>query len=144
MRRLVLFALVFVPALSIGCTERTGGTRDTGPGGGDGGGSSIDTGTMEPVDAQAGDECIESARWIYLVDSGNAFLRYEPDTNTITRIGTLSCPATGTPFSMAVDRQATAYVLFQDHRLYQVSTADASCTTTPYVPNQMGFELFGM
>ncbi|MCA9616767.1 MAG: hypothetical protein KC586_28605, partial [Myxococcales bacterium] len=36
------------------------------------------------------------------------------------------------------------YVLHNDHRIYRVSTADASCTTTTFTPDQMGFELFGM
>jgi hypothetical protein len=136
---LLVILLTWAPA----CTERPNLGRDSGTSGGSDGG---DGGERDRPDVQVPpvDECVERARWIYLVDSGNALLRFEPDTGTITRIGTLSCPATGTPFSMAVDRQATAYVLFQDHRLYQVSTADASCTTTPYVPDQRGFELFGM
>lgn len=118
-----------------------GGGLDTGGGGGgtDGGGTPWWDGTLPPPD-----ECAAEARWIYLVDSGNALLRFEPDTVTITSIGTLSCAAGATPFSMAVDRNATAYILHSDHRIYAASTADASCTTTPFVPNQMGLELFGM
>ncbi|MBX7194179.1 MAG: hypothetical protein K1X94_19145 [Sandaracinaceae bacterium] len=137
-------SLLFALALAVtACTTR--GTRnDTG------GGGEIDSGSIA-LDAPGRDigplptgDCSELARWIYLVDSGNALLRFEPDSGTLTRIGTLSCPTSGTPFSMAVDRQANAYVLHNDHRIYQVSTADASCSATSYVPDQMGFELFGM
>lgn len=89
-------------------------------------------------------DCADGARWIYLVDSNNALLRFEPDAVRLTPIGTLRCSATATPFSMAVDRDATAYVLHSDHRIYQVSTTDAACSPTSFAPNQMGFELFGM
>jgi hypothetical protein len=106
--------------------------RDSGVGNGDG--------------SVATDDCVAAARWIYLVDVDNAFLRYEPDSGTITEIGTLNCPATrgATPFSMAVSRNAVAYVLFNDHQIFQVSTTDASCTATDYTPDQMRFEVFGM
>jgi hypothetical protein len=142
------------PALALGlvlglahgaCTTRTRGP-DSG-----GGGAVLDTGGSVDAPFVARDigplpsgDCSELARWIYLVDSGNALLRFEPDSGTLTQIGTLACPTSGSPFSMAVDRQATAYVLHNDHRIYQVSTVDASCSATSYVPDQMGLELFGM
>lgn len=116
-----------------------GGGADTGTGGGRDGTSTWWDGELPPPD-----ECAAEARWIYLVDSGNALLRFEPDTVTISSIGTLACAPGATPFSMAVDRNATAYVLHSDHRIYAASTADASCTSTPFVPDQMGLELFGM
>lgn len=132
------------------CTTRAG---RPGGGGGDGGGTGEDaggvlddgaivrrdTGMPPPVV-----DCTEQARWIYVVDSGNALLRFDPEATTLTSIGTLACPTSGTPFSMAVDRQANAYVLHDDHRIYQVSTTDASCAASSFVSDQMGFELFGM
>ncbi|HEY1549506.1 MAG TPA: hypothetical protein VGG28_16880, partial [Kofleriaceae bacterium] len=57
------------------------------------------------------------------------------------QLGTLSCPA-GTdsqgnpaePFSMAVDRNAQAYVLFSDDKIYKVDTTQTSlpCTATTW------------
>jgi len=91
-----------------------------------------------------GGDCADGARWIYLVDASRSLLRFEPDSGALTRIGTVQCTPSATPFSMAVDRNALAYVLHTDHRIYQVSTSDASCTTTPFAPDQHGFELFGM
>ncbi|MDQ3035670.1 MAG: hypothetical protein M3Y87_24910 [Myxococcota bacterium] len=149
------FTLALLLALSLAlpaCTTRSGPRPS---GGIDGGGTvELDSGATPFEDAaivrndtgmRPSGDCTESARWIYLVDSGNALLRFEPDSGTLTPIGTLSCPSGGaTPFSMAVDRSATAFVLHSDHRIYQVSTADASCTATTFVPNQVGFELFGM
>ena len=46
---------------------------------------------------------------------------------------------------MAVDRGGTAYVVSNpDGHLWQVSTADASCKVTSFVPGQDGFVNFGM
>lgn len=141
--------LLFVAQIAIACSVRMalppgrdaggGGGIDTGMGGGTDTGSTPWDGPLPPPD-----ECAAEARWIYLVDSGNALLRFEPDTVTITSIGMLACAPGSTPFSMAVDRNATAYILHQDHRIYAASTADASCTSTPFVADQMGLELFGM
>lgn len=45
---------------------------------------------------------------------------------------------------MAVGRDGTAWVLYNDGRLYGVSTADASCTSTSLIPGQQGFKKFGL
>jgi hypothetical protein len=90
-------------------------------------------------------ECATDARWIYLVDRDFSLLRYEPDTDTLTPIGTLACPAgAATPFSMSVDRSATAWVLYNDGNVFHVDVRDASCRASGFTPNQMGFEVFGM
>jgi len=116
------------------------GGRDSGGGGVDAGGGSRDGGG-----GGGGDDCAERARWIYLIDSDSTLVRFEPDSLTFTPMGTLDCPSGGnSPFSMSVDRDAQAWVLHQDGRIYDVSTADASCTSTSFAPDQEGFELFGM
>ncbi|MCB9599134.1 MAG: hypothetical protein H6720_02060 [Sandaracinus sp.] len=132
--------------LSLGCGDDDRPGRDGGGGGVDSGlPPGVDGGPIVRPDGAIADNCSEMARWIYLVDSDDALLRFEPDSGALTPIGTLSCPSgSASPFSMAVDRNATAYVLHNDHRIYRVSTADASCTTTTFTPDQMGFELFGM
>jgi hypothetical protein len=49
------------------------------------------------------------------------------------------------PFSMAVDRQGVAYVVFGDGELFRVSTLTASCKATGFVAEQNGFPpTFGM
>ncbi|MBW2463038.1 MAG: hypothetical protein JRH11_15405 [Deltaproteobacteria bacterium] len=88
--------------------------------------------------------CAALARWVYLVDADQSLLRFQPDDLSITEIGLLDCASGVTPFSMSVDRNGQAWVLHQDRRIYKVSTADASCTSTDYTPNQDGLELFGM
>lgn len=110
----------------------------------------VDTPTEEvPVD-----DCAERAQWIYLVDEGRNLVQFKPDELTFHPIGLLSCPMGGSdpsPFSMSVDRNATAWVLWTPSltlggpgELFEVSTVDASCTATTFVSNQEGFGLFGM
>lgn len=100
---------------------------------------------------------------IYLVDQNYRLLSFDPRLigqagGPYRVIGNLSCPnpgtslqpggGTATPFSMAVDRNAVAWVLYSSGKLYTVSTTDASCQATPFVPSQsvggQTWNLFGM
>ena len=95
-------------------------------------------------DSDADDDCSEAAKVIYVVDSDNSFYRFDPPTKVFELVGTVDCGNMSSPFSMAVTRDAAAYVLFQDGAIFEVSTADASCTATPYLTGQSGFSVFGM
>lgn len=108
-----------------------------------GGGLLTDAGIEGGV---APDPCPEDLKQIFVVTNDNELYRFAPATVTFTKIGDLSCPATGfaSPFSMAVDRKGTAWVLFSDGKLYQVSTKDASCKGTSFAVGQAGFTTFGM
>ena len=137
-----VFASVLALALALGCGDdgrRIG--RDAGDGPTDGGQPVGRDGT-----SGGGDGCLNRAEWIYLVDSDDTLIRFEPDTLTFTNIGSLTCDPTGSthPFSMSVDRQARAWVLYSDGRVHRASTLDASCESTGFTPNQAGFEVFGM
>src|SRR5262249_52798875 len=71
-----------------------------------------------------------------------------------TRIGTLACPVTlpnlmnpmdpPAPFSMGVDRDGIAWVLYSSGEVFNVKISDASCTATSWVPKASGMQLFGM
>jgi hypothetical protein len=105
---------------------------------------------LPPIDATPlpdvrRDDCPDAdATLVYVIGEDNALYSFYPPTLAFKRIGTIACPGSGTPFSMAVDRKGKAYVVFTDGRLYQVSTATAACIVTPFVPNQRGFVTFGM
>lgn len=97
--------------------------------------------------------CAEGAEWIYLVASDDSFLRFRPDDLSLSKIGDLNCaaPAGMSPFSMSVDRNATAWVLYANllfgmggGHMFKVSTVDASCASTDFVPAQESMEVFGM
>lgn len=95
--------------------------------------------------AQAGsDDCTSAARLVYVLDESGKLSSFRPDTLTFDDIGTLDCPDTGMPFSMAVDRQGTAWVLYNSGQIYGVSTEDAHCRTIARTPGSGGFSLFGM
>jgi hypothetical protein len=55
-----------------------------------------------------------STTLIYAVTEEYSLLRFDPSTASFARIGTLDCPDPGSPFSMAVDREGIAYVLYDD------------------------------
>jgi hypothetical protein len=94
------------------------------------------------------------------VDDANNFYSFDPrllPNDPFRTIGVLNCAGAGnalpgfdplggpaTPFSMSVDRNAQAWVLYSSGRIFNVSTANASCTPTNFQVGQNGFELFGM
>ena len=98
-------------------------------------------------DVQIISDCPDaSGTLIYLITSDDQLLSFYPPSLTFKTIGTIACPGAGNngPFSMAVDHTGVAYVVFTDGSLYQVSTANASCKKTSFVPGQQGFTTFGM
>jgi hypothetical protein len=109
-----------------------GGTNIIGGGKTDGGVTGSQTG------------CSEAAKLVYVVSDLNELFSFKPDTGKFTKIGELKCPSSSTPNSMAVDRTGFAWVNFSDGNLFKVSTADASCAATSYVPDQEGFHTYGM
>jgi hypothetical protein len=86
--------------------------------------------------------CAAGTTYIYVVTMQNELLSFYPPNAAFTSIGKLTCPAAGTPFSMAVDRQGAAYVLYSDGELFHVSTRTARCTPTAFAPTM--FTTFGM
>ena len=95
---------------------------------------------------------------VYVVDQNNNFLSFDPEAlgtaaDPFNLIGALNCPAgqslrlgegAGTPFSMSVDRNGTAWVLYTSGEIFHVSIDNASCQPTSFQVGQSGFELFGM
>jgi hypothetical protein len=92
------------------------------------------------------DQCSEASKLVYVVSRDNVLYSFAPATVTFSRVGVVACPSEASefPFSMAVDRAGTAWVLFTDGNLFNVSTKDATCSRTSFLPNQAGFSLFGM
>jgi hypothetical protein len=118
--------------LACGPATRNGNGDDGNGGGGDGAGS-------------GSDGCSASAKLVYVVDEGNKLSQFDPTTKTFHDLGTLTCPASlgGTPFSMGVDRGATAWVLYSSGEVFKVDTGTLMCTKTSYAA-QLGLVQFGM
>jgi hypothetical protein len=117
--------------------DRPGGGNgpDSGTGGGGGGGGG----------GSGQDGCSQAAMSVYTVDQNNTFSQYDPATKTFHDLGQLNCPAGGgaTPFSMGVDRNAIAWVLYSDGELFRVDTTSLACTATTW-HSQSGLTQFGM
>lgn len=123
-----------------------------GPSGG-AGGNSNGTGGTGTISFDGGSNdggsnlpgCSVASRYVYVIDSAGTLAKFDPPTLKFTAIGQVNCNApVATPFSMAVDRSAHAWVVFTNGRLYKVDTQTAACTPTAFVPNQSGFNTFGM
>lgn len=97
---------------------------------------------------------------IYVVDETYRLLSFDPRRlgtaeDPFTLIGTLTCPAAAqpvpgwvggvTPFSMSVDRNGIAWVLYTSGEIFHVQTSNANCTASGFQPQQGGqWLLFGM
>jgi len=114
--------------------------------------------TQPCVDGSCGEPgCPPETQYIYVVDDAYRLLRFSPagGANQFDLIGELDCPAgpswpewggggTATPFSMSVDRDGVAWVLYTSGEIFRVSTIDAGCSPSPYQKGQDGYKLFGM
>ena len=119
------------------------GTSDGGNGSGSGNGS-------------GGDGCSASAKLIFTVDANNTLSQFDPTTKAFTDLGTLTCPAGSgyNPFSMGVDRNAVAYVLYVNQdattgtvngtKLFKVDTTSSALTCTATTFNPGNYKEFGM
>jgi len=126
-------------------TASGSGGASTGTGTGGTGTSSSSSNTGSGGMNQGGGPACPSGSAIYTLDSNADLYAFDPPSLTFSLIGTLNCPsAFATPFSMAVARDGTAWVVFTDGTLYTVDTMTAACSSTAFVPGQQGFLTFGM
>jgi hypothetical protein len=112
-----------------------GGSNPTGGGGGGGGGPT--------------DNCTTAARLVYVLSDQNKLYSFDPSAKAFTLIGTLNCNTSSLPNSMAIDRNAVAWVNYVDTfeskgEIYKVSSKDASCAATPAVQLPSGWYRVGM
>ena len=73
----------------------------------------------------SGDGCSDASKLVYVVDENNKLSTFNPPTKVFTDLGTLNCPAqfAATPFSMGIDRNATAWVLYSSGELMRVASS---------------------
>ena len=83
-------------------------------------------------------------QYIYMFTEDNHIWSLFPQTGTLALVGTINCTATGTPFSMAVDRSGNAYVLYDTSEVFHVSMRTLECTKTAWTNPGPPFDKFGM
>ncbi|MBQ9243502.1 MAG: hypothetical protein IJ165_09850 [Proteobacteria bacterium] len=105
--------------------------------------------TCQDGDCPEENNCALDAQFIYLVDDSYNLIKFNPGSPTEDYLSILfslrNCHTSATPFSMAVDRDANAWVLYQDSTLVKVNIATQACTyVTQFNANGSGLSLFGM
>jgi hypothetical protein len=78
----------------------------------------------------------QAADYVYVLSDANDLYSFKPDQKQFTKIGRLNCNTTMQPNSMAIDRNADAWVDYvaagtvgaSAGEIYKVSTRDASCS----------------
>lgn len=89
----------------------------------------------------------DNTKLIYLVSTNNDFLSFDPrklPNDPFHLVGKLHCRAGGSPFSMSVDRNGVAWVLYGDGELFKVNITDAKCEPTKFRAGSTGSLTFGM
>jgi len=128
----------FAAAALIGCgpapRDRTSGD-DVDSGSGSGGDGSVDP-----------SNCAQGTDLVYVIDQlNNRLSQFDPMARQFHDLGSLSCPTMlgATPFSMGVDRNAFAWVLYNSGELMHVDIATLACTGTTWA-SPSGLHVFGM
>jgi len=95
--------------------------------------------------------CIDSCETkgvelIYVVDTTHNLWSFDPTKlpgDPFHLVGWLACDPSSSPFSMAVDRQGVAWVLYENGRVFRVSIIDGHCSAAGVTPDDAP-QTFGM
>lgn len=125
----------------------TAGSTGDGSGSDSGSGSGSDSGSSDggSTGGQEFCDCAANTDLIYVLSDDAELWSYDPVTNVFAFVDALACNLLGQTFSMGVDRNGIAWVMFQDQDIFTVDVNNpAVCMDPGYNPGQLGFELFGM
>jgi hypothetical protein len=85
------------------------------------------------------------ASYVYVIDVGGTMYQFDPPKLAFTQVGQVTCGSSAAGFfSMAVDRNAVAWVLVQDGTIVRYDINSKACTPTSYAVGQHNFQTFGM
>lgn len=154
---LALLALINCSASPSDTTFATGGSGGEVTGGGNNGNTTGEGGNgggfIPPTDGGtggSGDGCSEEAKLVYVLSDANMLYSFDPQAKQFTPIGKLNCNTNWQPNSMAIDRNAVAWVNYFTSgfnprgAIYKVSTKDASCEASPTVSLPKDWRQIGM
>jgi hypothetical protein len=153
--RLAVLAAIGI-ALASGCASAShddqgfpdagggdGGSSSSSSGGGSGSGSGGSLLGDAATSGEGGAGCAQGAEFVYVVDVNGNLYQFNPPTLAFTQVGQVTC-ASSDFFSMAVDRNAVAWVLAQDGSIVKYDINAKTCTKTAFQAAQQGFQTFGM
>lgn len=89
------------------------------------------------------DNCSAASMLVYTVDSNRTFSTFDPMTKTFHDVGQLSCTNGAMPFSMGIDRTPSAWVEYDNGKLFHVDVTTLACTPTSW-SNPDGLQEMGM
>jgi hypothetical protein len=141
-----VIAATVVPACSDG--GAASGFADAGRA--DGTTGTEDSAVFIPDDASstatdAADGCSDAAKLVYVVTSDDQLYSFDPAALKFTKLLTLNCGSgSATPNSMAVDRQANAWINYNDGTIWKLDIATGKCSATAWSKAQKGWLRFGM
>jgi hypothetical protein len=90
-------------------------------------------------------ECADNTDLIYVLSDNGQLYSFDPLNNQFALItNNLGCPQ-NQAFSMSVDRNGIAHVMFQNDDIYTIDVNNPNmCLDPMYQPGQLGFNKFGM
>jgi hypothetical protein len=88
--------------------------------------------------------CAVGADLVYVASEERNLYAFDPAHVSFTLLGNIDCANGMYVNSMAIDRNATAWINYDDGSLWKVDTQHPACTSTNFLPNQQGVSLFGM
>jgi hypothetical protein len=110
-----------------------------------------DADVAHEVDAASADGCADGAADIYTFDINKHIYRFDPGAKTFSDLGELNCAYTPsithevTPYSMGIDRDTNAWVLYSNGELFKVEVNNQlNCTKTAFMASPTSYTTFGM
>jgi hypothetical protein len=111
----------------------------------DSGGNTLpDTGSLVSDAAPAAPACATGADLIYVASEERDLYSFDPTKVVFTLLGDIDCAQGVYVNSMAIDRNAKAWINYGDGSLWTADTQHPVCSATGFLPNQQGVGLFGM
>jgi hypothetical protein len=128
---------------ALACGSKSHTAESPGDGGGDD--AAADTGEGGLLgDGGTVSNCDPAASLVYVATEERSLYSFDPKSNTFTLLWDIDCASGTYVNSMAVDRNAVAWINYGDGSLWKVDIKKGGCTATGFVPNQGGIGLFGM
>jgi hypothetical protein len=159
-------AIALASSLAVGCGHHRGSNEAPDPGDAGDGGGLADVAPTLPEDAAPGREpdagppieagpfavdaapptatCAPGADLVYVATEERNLYSFDPAHVSFSLLGNIDCAQGSYVNSMAIDRNAVAWINYGDGSLWSSNTQQPACVATGFLPNQQGVGLFGM